>query len=446
MNSQLPIAIIGGGPVGLAAAAHLIRKGEKFIILESGNQVGASVLEWGHVRMFSPWQYNIDQAARELLEKSGWQSPNGPEIPTGNDLVTQYLLPLSELTEIKESLLLNSKVVGVTRKSIDKLKNTKRETAPFQLYVEVEHETRVVEAKVVIDASGTWTQPNPALSNGLWTKAEQELQDKIYYGIPNIPDMKERYANKKVMIIGSGHSAINALLDIASLKDNYPNTTIYWVLRKTHVASVYGGQENDQLPARGELGIRIEKLVESGTVEVITPYYVQQLKPVGEQIQIIGHLGQEEKVISNIDELIVSTGFRPDTSFLGEVRIQLDEAVESVKELAPLIDPNLHSCGTVRPHGEAELRQPEKDFYIVGMKSYGRAPTFLLATGYEQVRSVVAYLTGDLEGAKEVHLNLPETGVCSTGITPNSTTNSCCGTGVAEMKVEIKHTKTCCGS
>ena len=116
------------------------------------------------------------------------------------------------------------------------------------------------------------------------------------------------------------------------------------------------------------------------------------------------------------DELIVCTGARPDLAMLRELRLDLDPAVEATRSLAPLIDPNLHSCGTVRPHGEAELRQPEKDFYIIGMKSYGRAPTFLMATGYEQARSVVAALCGDWEAARAVRLNLPETGVCVTDL------------------------------
>jgi hypothetical protein len=82
-------------------------------------------------------------------------------------------------------------------------------------------------------------------------------------------------------------------------------------------------------------------------------------------------------------------------------------------KLGPLIDPEFHSCGTVPPHGAALLAHPDEDFYIVGMKSYGRAPTFLLATGYEQVRSVAAALAGDQEAADTVQLELPETGVCS---------------------------------
>jgi hypothetical protein len=73
----------------------------------------------------------------------------------------------------------------------------------------------------------------------------------------------------------------------------------------------------------------------------------------------------------------------------------------------------VHSCGSVPPHGEAELRHPEAGFYVVGMKSYGRAPTFLMLTGYEQVRSVVAAIAGDMEAARNVELVLPATGVCS---------------------------------
>ncbi len=112
----LPVAIIGGGPVGLAAAAHLLKKGEKFIVLEAGDSVGSSMLEWGHVRMFSPWQYNIDQTAKELLEKSGWISPNQEALPTGRELVEEYLLPLSNLPEIKEKIILQAKVVGIAKK------------------------------------------------------------------------------------------------------------------------------------------------------------------------------------------------------------------------------------------------------------------------------------------------------------------------------------------
>ena len=128
--------------------------------------------------------------------------------------------------------------------------------------------------------------------------------------------------------------------------------------------------------------------------------------------------------IGPVDEIVVATGFRPDLSLARELRLKLDPWLEAPEALAPLIDPNLHSCGTVYPHGAAELAHPETDFYVVGMKSYGRAPTFLLLTGYEQVRSVVCALVGDEEGARNVELVLPETGVCQTDLGGAS----CCGT------------------
>ncbi|MFF2456052.1 FAD-dependent oxidoreductase [Peribacillus simplex] len=451
-KSALPVAIIGGGPVGLAAAAHLLKKGEKFIVLEAGESVGSSMLEWGHVRMFSPWQYNIDQAAKELLENAGWTSPDEKALPTGHELVEEYLLPLSNLPEIKEQIMLQAKVVGVAKKAHDKLKTGKRDTAPFQLYVEVNGDTTVIEAKAVIDSSGTWTNPNPILSNGIWTNMERQLHNQIHYGIPNVEQLENRYQNKTTVVIGSGHSAINALLDLATLQQKFTDTKIYWVLRKKQIHEVYGGQENDGLAARGELGIRIQQLVESGRIHILTPFHINGVTPTNGKITVVGELNGENFKLGDIDEIVVSTGFRPDTSFLNEIRINLDSAVESIEALAPLIDPNIHSCGTVRPHGEQELRHPEKNFYIVGMKSYGRAPTFLLATGYEQVRSVVAYLTGDVEGAKEVHLELPETGVCSVNLAssccdsdiPATETkdNSCCGSPVL-ARLEIKKNSCC---
>jgi len=143
------------------------------------------------------------------------------------------------------------------------------------------------------------------------------------------------------------------------------------------------------------------------------------------------------------DRMIVATGFRPDLSFLREVRLGLDPAVEATPALAPLIDPNLHACGSVRPHGEAELRHPEAGFYIAGMKSYGRAPTFLLATGQEQVRSIAAFLAGDVAAARRVELVLPKTGVCSTDRAPASAIpqSVCCA-----PKPALAAKAPCCGS
>jgi hypothetical protein len=149
----------------------------------------------------------------------------------------------------------------------------------------------------------------------------------------------------------------------------------------------------------------------------------------------------KERSLNPVDEIIAATGFRPDLEPLSELRLSLDSAVESPMALAPLIDPNVHSCGSVPPHGAMELQHPETDFYMVGMKSYGRAPTFLMLTGYEQVRSVAAALVGDWVSARDVQLVLPETGVCSTSILADRGV-ACCGTDAATPEGEAS---TCCG-
>lgn len=437
---KLPVAIIGGGPVGLAAAAQLLARGEAFVLLEAGSQVGASILGWGHVRMFSPWEYNMDKAAAALLATSDWTAPPSDEIPTGKDLVERYLQPLAALPVISPYIHLNSKVVYVGRKNIDKMKTNGRDRVPFVIRYEQDGQPKTVEARAVIDASGTWTNPNPVGAGGNLAWGEAELSHRIAYGIPDVyGKQRQQYAGKKVLVAGSGHSAVNTILDLNRLKEEVPSTEIVWVLRKARVEETYGGRAADQLPARGALGIAIQQLVEGRRLTVYTPFQIEQISSQGNALALTGTLADHPYRIDGIDEIIVNTGSRPDLGFLREIRYQVDPAIECVPALADLIDPNIHSCGTVRPHGEVELRQAEKDFYIVGMKSYGRAPTFLLATGYEQVRSVVAALVGDWEAARRVELHLPETGVCSTNpLAGGAEASSCCAPTPPAPR-------TCCG-
>lgn len=428
-GKDLPVAIIGAGPVGLAAAAHLASRGQSFILLEAGKQAGANIKTWGHVRLFSPWRYNIDKAAASLLSANGWVQPQLEALPTGEELVEHYLMPLSSLPEINPFIHLNTKVLSVGRKDTDKMKTANRENSPFVIHAEQNGEYKTFESRAVIDAAGTWGNPNPASSSGIWLADEKELKEKIFYGIPDVlGSEQQRYRNKRVAVVGGGHSAINALLDLADLKESHPETEILWIMRRNQVEDAYGGEEKDALAARGRLGSRIHQLVDKGQVEAVTPFRIQLVKESETGIELIGSQNGKQRSLNGIDEMIVNTGNRPDFSIISELRTSIDSATESAGSLAPLIDPNIHSCGTVRPHGEKELRQPERNFYIVGSKSYGRAPTFLMATGYEQVRSVAAYLSGDIAAAEKVELDLPETGVCSVNFKSSfeESASSCC--------------------
>ena len=133
--TKLPVAIIGGGPVGLAAAAHLLERGESPLLFEAGATVGANVLDWGHVRMFSPWEYNVDAACRRLLEASGWLMPPAEVLPTGAELYQQYLQPLAELPAMRAVIRTGARVTAISRRHHDKMKDGSRESAPFVLRV-----------------------------------------------------------------------------------------------------------------------------------------------------------------------------------------------------------------------------------------------------------------------------------------------------------------------
>jgi 2-polyprenyl-6-methoxyphenol hydroxylase-like FAD-dependent oxidoreductase len=432
---ELPVAVIGAGPVGLAAAAHLLERGLEPLIFEAGPTAGAAIGQWRHIRLFSPWQFNTDAAALRLLKGTGWESPRPTALPYGGELIDSYLAPLAALPEIASRLQTGARVVAVTKRGLDKTHVRNRDTTPF--VVRVEHqdgETRDHTVAAVIDASGTWSRRNPLGTSGLPAIGEEAAAARISAPLPDVSGRdRASFAGRRV--VGAGHSAANTLIGLADLAKNDPDTRILWAVRGDSAAKVYGGGDADGLPARGQLGGRVRRLVEAEKIELHTGFGITSLKASGSGISVEAADGRT----LDADIVVPCTGFRPDLEILREIRLNLDPAVEAPVELGPLIDPEFHSCGTVPPHGAKVLAHPDKYFYIVGMKSYGRAPTFLLATGYEQVRSVVAALTGDHEAADTVHLELPETGVCSTDAGTSCdvpaaaeasaiTDTSCCGT------------------
>lgn len=441
-RSEFPVVVIGAGPVGLAAAAHLLARGLEPLVLERGAHAGATVAEWSHVRFFSPWRYSVDKVAANLLAESGWETPDPGSYPTGADLIDRYLLPLANLPVMQSRIRFGTEVASVTRDGFDKMKTPGREHAPFLVTVrDGDGSDEHVLARAVIDASGTWTRPNPLGASGLPAIGEQSMANRIAYGIPDVlGTARERYAGRRVLVVGSGHSAFNVLLDLVDLADEAPGTEIAWAIRRAsdRIQNLFGGGIDDALPARGELGARVQRLVTAGRLRLVTGVRIAKLVDTDVGIVVSG----QDSVLPPVDEIIAATGFRPDFEPLSELRLSLDPALESPAALAPLIDPNVHSCGTVPPHGAEELKHPESDFYIAGMKSYGRAPTFLMLTGYEQVRSIAAAIAGDWDAARDVQLVLPETGVCSSTSVLAERGVSCCAPSTV---VEAGETASCCG-
>ncbi|MEU7031982.1 NAD(P)-binding domain-containing protein [Streptomyces sp. NPDC046275] len=463
-TSDLPVVVIGAGPVGLAAAAHLVERDIEPLVLEAGATAGAAVRAWAHVRLFSPWGEVTDPAAEKLLAPTGWTKPDTTAYPTGGDWADLYLQPLA--TVLGDRVRTDARVTGVSRTGRDRLVDADRESQPFTVHVRHAdgHEERIL-ARAVIDASGTWSIPGPAGGNGLPALGERAAADRISYRVPDLndPSLRARYAGRRTGVIGSGASAFTALAALAGLAREEEGTRAVWILRRGISGSTFGGGTADQLPARGALGLAAKAAVDEGHADAVTGFRVESVERDADGRLVL--VAEDGRRLDPVDEAIVLTGLRPDLSFLSELRLGLDERLQAPTALAPLIDPNQHSCGSVYPHGHRELAHPERGLYLAGMKSYGRAPTFLALTGYEQVRSIAAAIAGDVESADRVELTLPETGVCGgSGLydapeARSGDSGGCCaptpapgpqlvqlGAGATLPVVAAQPTGGCCGS
>jgi hypothetical protein len=337
-------------------------------------------------------------------------------------------------------------VQAISREGFDKVRTGYREKAPFVIRAMRAGAPVEFRARAVIDATGTWGTPNPLGANGLPALGEAESKASIFYGIPDVLGADSaRYAGRKTLVVGAGHSAANALLSLAELAQAAPDTQLAWSVRSPALQRVFGGGQADALPARGRLGSQLRALRDRGALEFVAGLRIHALRREADGTLLVQGLDAngELRTLAGIDEIICATGQRPDLAIVSELRLRLDPGLESTEALGPLIDPNVHSCGTVRPHGHRELSHPEPGFYTVGVKSYGRAPTFLMATGFEQVRSVVAAIAGDLVAADRVELELPETGVCGIPAPAGAAASACCGPKSAAQADTPK--ARCCG-
>lgn len=438
---DLPVVVIGAGPVGLSAAVQLLERRLDVLVLEGADEIAASLRDWGHVRLFSPWRYSVDKTAVRMLEAAGWTPPPPEELPTGREVYERYLRPLADLPELTERIRVASRVIAVTRLGIDKTRTAGRERAPFL----VRTTSGDVLARAVIDSSGTWWTPNPLGAAGLPAIGEAALAHRIHYGIPDVLGAhRPRHAGKTTLVVGAGHSAANSILSLVELAQATPGTAIRWATRGDDLSRVFGGGEADGLPARGRLGSALRELADTGQLTLIRRFRIESLRELGGRIEVAGMKDGVPHVERGVDVIVAATGQRPDLQMTRELRVGLDDALECAEALGPLIDPNVHSCGTVRPHGALELAHPEPDFYVIGSKSYGRAPTFLLATGYEQARSVAAMIAGDRAAAERVELDLPETGVCKSGLLVEGADEGPAGSCCAPAAAPARPAAACC--
>lgn len=397
-------------------------------MIERAPTVGGNIASWRHIRLFSNWGMNIDPAARRLLSRANWREPDSAAFPTGGELVDEYLAPLARTPQVAEHLRLNTTVQAVTRVGLDKTAQEDwRTTTPFRLHLHEEGRERYLQASAVIDASGNFLTPNPLGGEGSAAIGESRVARAVRYGIPDVEDReKALYLGKRTLVVGSGHSAFNALVLLSTLVAQDPRTKIVWAVRRADAKTLLGARAGEPLEARTRLTDGVREMLARGALTVVSDFWATHIEETGAGIVVY----DEDRALAPVDRIICATGYRPNLSMLRELQVALDPTFECPKQIANLVDARRFPCGSAPPHGIDKLMHPETGLFIVGQKSYGRASTFLLTAGYEQVRSIAAALAGDREASQRTEIVMPAGscgGDCGTGCCTTQDGSGGCG-------------------
>ncbi|MEU2911951.1 hypothetical protein ACFYM3_13415 [Streptomyces massasporeus] len=394
---QPHVAILGAGPVGLDAALACADAGWPFTVYEAADTVAAHVRDWGHVRLFTPWDLNVSRRMRARLP----HAPTGDACPTGNELADEILSPVAQLPALEGRIRYRTPVAGIARNGLlkhEQIGTDTRAAAPFRLLLDTPSGSaggtltsgeETAEASLVLDCTGTYSHPNTLGQGGIPAPGERALHSRITRTLPAVGD-PARWAGT-VLLVGAGKSAQTAARDLAAL----PGTRLEWVVRSP--APDWGAVPDDTLPGRRELVSTAQTLATGGNdrVTVHTGAHVQSLSsaPVaadGDRVLVrLATVDGSREVLA--DHVVSLTGYTGDHALYRQLQVHECYATGAPMNLsAALLGTAGSDCLTQPATGIAQLRSPEPDFFILGAKSYGRLNTFLLRTGYQQVDEIAA--------------------------------------------------------
>ncbi|MFQ5742554.1 MAG: hypothetical protein ACE5HV_03070 [Acidobacteriota bacterium] len=399
------LAIIGGGPIGLETALYGLRLGYRVTLYEA-DRIGANMLAWGHVQMFSPWSMNVSPLGVDILQRSGWRHPDADQCPRGGEFVRRYLQPLAELIGQQARFCLGTRVVAVGRDGRlkgDAIGDEARGRAPLRLLIEEHGVEKVATAERVIDATGVYGQHNWLGSAGIPAPGERKVSDRIAYRLEDyLGAARSRYAGARVMELGSGHSAATAVCALAGLASGEPGTLIHWVVRSRRQPPVTLFA-NDPLPSRQRLAAAANELAAGAdpAVGFLAGYTVGEvsrgedgLKVRLEDSEVDGDGSTSPPVsarrapsVMAVDRIVALVGYRPDLEIGRELQLHTCWATEGPMKLAAsLLGEVGGDCLAQSNPGPHALAMPEPGYLWMGHKSYGRNPSFLLRLGHEQIR------------------------------------------------------------
>ena len=402
-NTRQRIAVIGAGPVGLEAAVAAARLGYPFNLYEAGD-AAANVRSWGRVVLFTPFSMNHSQAGAEAIRADSGADrllPTDDALLSGDEYTERYLQPLASSSLLSKHVHLRHRVIAVGRSGLLKsqaIGSPERAKKPFCLLVETNAgQEKIVEADIVIDASGVYQTPNRIGPGGIYTVGERSLNGLISYHLDDITGVhRERYIGKRTLLVGSGYSAATSIVSLHTLVEADAKTEITWLTHGQHHPPIHE-IENDRLPARHALARQANRIAmdahqrirhEPGAV-------VERLEPT-DRGTVRAHIADRKgKALTvEVDRILANVGYQPDRSLYAELQVHECYATMAPMRLAASLMKEASADCLDRQASPAEtLVNPESGFFILGMKSYGRDPTFLIQTGIAQVSQAFSLLS-----------------------------------------------------
>jgi thioredoxin reductase len=392
------IAILGSGPTGLEAALAAAEAGFPFTIYEAAPEVAGNVRAWGHVRLFTPWEMNVSPRMRRHLAAGGVDAPDGPVCPTGDELVEKLLAPLAALPAIAPHLRLGTRVMAIGREGLlkhEEIATAERGRRPFRLLLADATGCEWTEkAAIVIDATGTYGNPNSLGDGGIPAPGERALAGAIRRTVPDLSREAVDWAGQTVLLAGAGHSAQTAARDLAELARQAPGTRVIWALRNGDPS--WGTHEGDPLPERARLATYARALASgaSPAVEAHRGVAVEELSRPNGKVKVTLRNGSGAEDVE-VDRVLSLTGYVGDAGLYRQLQVHECYATcGPIKLSAALLGAAGGDCLTQTSHGVDTLTNPEPGLYILGIKSYGRNNTFLMSVGWDQVAEVFEALGG----------------------------------------------------
>lgn len=395
-HSVRDLVILGAGPVGLDAALAAAEAEMDFLVLEQGDGIAANVLEWGHVRLFSPWPLNVSSRMKSVLEDAGRPVPSG-DPPTGEELVSQLLEPVTTLASLGPRIRTRARAVSVSRDGLlkhEEIGTGRRAESPFRiLFEDADGTEHIALARAVLDCTGTWSHPNWLGRGGIPALGERQCT-RIVRRVPDFGREAVDWAGQHIILVGAGHSAFTAASGLARLAHSHPDTRVTWVLRSP--SPTFTTYDDDPLPARSEL-VRAASSIASGSCpqfRVFTGQSVHATRDVGGGARVTLMDVDGEVSHHEADRILSLVGSVGDRGLYQQLQIHECYATQGPMKLAAslLAAGGGSDCLAQESYGAEVLASPEPNFYILGSKSYGRSNTFLLRVGFDQVTEVFAEL------------------------------------------------------